>query len=147
MFSFGDAPPAEDLWEVNARFIINSGPMTRFIGHAYTGTVQSTGSSDRTVFRKGGDLTVWANRWVIAGSAAFDDWGPYDFHRDFNITFPIQVNTEVSYGLTRPKLDTPRTSLGLTGKVRTLDEFSDHAGTVVGQDYELEVGTVFVVAM
>ena len=28
--------------------------------------------------------------------AKFNDWGPYTFHRDFNLTYPMQLMADLS---------------------------------------------------
>ena len=61
--------------------------------------------------------------------AAFkkNDWGPYDYHRDFNLTYPLQLMGDVSVTLGMPRwfYDTPQTRAGVSFTYRTLDQFSD----------------------
>ena len=147
IFAFGSAPPAQDLWEVRGSIIMTSGAQTRLIGGVYTGTAQSTGSSERTILRKGAEAELWTGRWVVMGALKLDDWGPYDYHRDFNITFPLQVNSEVGYGLRPHRLGKHRTEIRVIGKYRSLDEHSGGDSRLQGQDYELELATKLVVAM
>jgi hypothetical protein len=56
-----------------------------------------------------------------------DDWGPYDFHRDFNLTYPLQLIGDVSVTLGAPRwfADSPQTRFGVRASWRSLDEFSD----------------------
>ena len=57
--------------------------------------------------------------------AKFNDWGPYDYHRDFNLTFPQQFMGDASYVLGMPQwFDVPETRVGLRGTYRTLNKFS-----------------------
>jgi hypothetical protein len=54
-----------------------------------------------------------------------NDWGPYDYHRDFNLTFPLQLMADLSTTLGKPDwLDLPETRIGIRGTYRTLDRFS-----------------------
>ncbi len=59
-------------------------------------------------------------------AARFNDWGPYDYHRDFNLTFPVQLMGDVSRTLGLPRwFDTcPQTRIGVRGTWRSLDENS-----------------------
>jgi hypothetical protein len=34
---------------------------------------------------------------MVAGFAKFNDWGPYDYYRDFNSTLPLQLMGDVAY--------------------------------------------------
>ena len=68
---------------------------------------------------------------LIGGSARFqgmvrvNDWGPYDYHRDFNLTFPLQLMGDISYSLGPPEwFDLPQTRFGVRATVRSLNEHS-----------------------
>ena len=55
----------------------------------------------------------------------FNDWGPFDYHRDFNQTYPLQVMADFSTTLGKPDwFDLPTTRLGVRGTYRTLDKYS-----------------------
>lgn len=55
----------------------------------------------------------------------FNDWGPYDYHRDFNLTFPFQGIIDLSTTLNKPKfLDFVTTRVGIRGTYRTLNQYS-----------------------
>jgi hypothetical protein len=126
VFSFDGAPPARDLFEVKGRLILVPNPKTRFTIHAYGGTTQTTGSDPRLIERGGADLRLIYRKFDIKAYLKINDWGPYDFQRDFNLTFPVQVASSVSYGLKMPEwfLDV-YTNLGVQFQYRSLDEFSD----------------------
>ena len=52
----------------------------------------------------------------------FNDWGPYDYHRDFNLTFPTQLMGDLSYFLGQPTwFDVPAHAVGVRGTWRSLD--------------------------
>ena len=62
---------------------------------------------------------------MVIGGARWNDWGPYDYHRDFNLTFPQQYVADVSTVFGTPQwFDLPATRLGLRGTWRSLDRFS-----------------------
>jgi hypothetical protein len=54
-----------------------------------------------------------------------NDWGPFDYHRDFNLTYPLQVLVDLN--TTAGKQDwflLPNTKLGIQYIWRSLDQFS-----------------------
>ena len=54
-----------------------------------------------------------------------DDWGPFDYHRDFNLTFPFQFMADVSTTVGKPDwFILPNTRLGIRYIWRSLDNFS-----------------------
>ncbi|MCK7529844.1 MAG: hypothetical protein MZV63_01670 [Marinilabiliales bacterium] len=54
-----------------------------------------------------------------------NDWGPYDYHRDFNLTYPLQVKIDLSTTVSKPKwFDMPETRIGIRFTNRTLDQYS-----------------------
>lgn len=51
-----------------------------------------------------------------------NDWGPFDYHRDFNLTFPLQLMLDISTSLGKPDwFILPSTTIGLRGTWRSLD--------------------------
>lgn len=124
-FAFPGAPPAHDLWEVRGRVV--GRPMTdvRLIANLFGGTAQANGSDPRLVKRYGGDMRLVRRPLMFIGGARFNDWGPYDYHRDFNLTFPQQYLADVSTVFGTPVwFDVPATRLGVRGTWRSLDKYS-----------------------
>lgn len=124
-FAFPGAPPAKDLWEVHARIV--SKPTRDFgvIAVLYGGDAQANGSDDRTVSRYGVDLRMIYKQIKVNTFMRVNDWGPYDYHRDFNLTFPMQLMADVSTTLGKPDwFDMPATRIGVRGTWRSLDKFS-----------------------
>jgi hypothetical protein len=61
----------------------------------------------------------------VVAQAKFNDWGPFDYHRDFNQTFPTQLMLDVSTSLGKPGwFILPNTKLGIRGTWRSLDSNS-----------------------
>ena len=94
------------------------------------------------VHRSGVDARLaWASL-VVAGAAHFNDWGAYDYHRDFNLTFPVQYSGDIAYTLGSPRwFATPQTSFGFRGIYRTLDQYSnrylpDPGSSAHGEEWE-----------
>ena len=124
-FAFPGAPPAHDLWEVRTRVVTRPGSEVRLIGNLFGGTAQANGSDPRLVKRYGGDVRVVRHQLMLIGGARFNDWGPYDYHRDFNLTFPQQYVADLSTSLGAPQwFDLPSTRLGVRGTWRSLDRYS-----------------------
>ena len=78
---------------------------------------------------------------ALAGHVKVNDYGPYDYHHDHNLTFPLQLMADLSYTLGRPRwFGLPQTSLGVRGTYRTLDRYSNRyapAGVPVPEESEL----------
>ena len=124
-FAFSGAPPARNLWEVRGRMIFNPTPSTHIVLNGFGGIKQSTGDDDRLITAGGVDFRLTYRRVNLAGFLKINDWGPYDFQRDFNLTFPVQLLGDVSYSLGTPKWFVRAfTRIGAAFQYRTLNEFS-----------------------
>ena len=125
LFAFPGAAPAADLWEAHARIVSKVSPELGWIANLYTGTGQANGSDPRKIRRTGGDLRLIYQKYMVTLGYKNNDWGPYDYHRDFNLTFPHQALVDLSLHLAKPDwFALPATKLGILGMFRTLDEFS-----------------------
>lgn len=135
-FAFPGAPPAQDLWEVNARVV--SKPNKRFglIANVYAGDAQANGSDDRLIKRLGADVKVIWRKSSFSTFVKVNDWGPYDYHHDFNLTYPLQLMADISTSIAPPGwLDVlPNTRIGLRGTYRTLDQYSPRYAPVYVTD-------------
>ncbi|MFN7491263.1 MAG: glycoside hydrolase family 2 TIM barrel-domain containing protein [Chryseotalea sp.] len=119
------APPALDLWEVNARLVSKVNPELGIIANLYGGNGQANGPDARTVKRFGGDVRVIYKKIKLASHLKFNDWGPFDYHRDFNLTFPVQFMADISTTVGKPDwFILPSTSIGLQAIWRSLNEYS-----------------------
>mgnify|MGYP006283244021 CR=1 FL=1 len=124
-FAFPGAPPARDLWEVYTRIVSKLNPEFGFIANLYGGDAEANGSDARLVRRFGGDLRMVYKKSKLTSMVKVNDWGPYDYHRDFNLTFPLQVMIDLSTTVSKPKwFSLPETRLGLRFTQRTLNEYS-----------------------
>jgi hypothetical protein len=100
------------------------------VAHFYGGTNEPNGydpsgeneTLNRLIHRYGVDARVAWGSLAFESSAKFNDWGPYDYHRDFNLTYPVQLTGDVSYNLGAPRwFGYPQTRLGISGTWRSLD--------------------------
>ncbi|MHC1778396.1 MAG: glycoside hydrolase family 2 TIM barrel-domain containing protein [Lentimicrobium sp.] len=125
IFAFPGAPEAQDLWEVNARIVSRLTPDFGFIVNAYGGNAQSNGSDERLIQRFGADLRLIYRRVKLISTIKVDDWGPYDYHRDFNLTYPLQTMADLSYSIVNRKwFILPETRMGIRYTWRSLDQYS-----------------------
>jgi hypothetical protein len=130
------APPAKDLWEVNTRIVSKLNPVLGIIANLYGGTGQANGPDARTVKRFGGDVRVIYKTVKLSSHVKFNDWGPFDYHRDFNLTFPLQIMADIS--TTVGKQDwflLPSTAIGMRFTWRSLDQYSPRYLPNVTQEF------------
>ncbi|MEZ4796207.1 MAG: glycoside hydrolase family 2 TIM barrel-domain containing protein [Flavobacteriaceae bacterium] len=124
-FAFPNSVPAEDLWEIHSRMVSKLSSDFGMIGNFYYGNGQAFGDSDRLIKRFGGDIRLIYNKLKVETHVKINDWGPFDYHRDFNLTFPAQLMLDVSTSLGKPDwFILPSTTIGVRGTWRSLDENS-----------------------
>jgi hypothetical protein len=124
-FAFGQSALAEDLWEAHTRVVSKLSPELGMIGNFYYGNGQANGDSDRTITRFGGDVRMVYKNMKMISHVKVNDWGPYDYHRDFNLTFPLQLMVDFSTSLGKQDwFGLPNTQIGIRGTWRSLDQYS-----------------------
>ncbi len=126
-FAFPGAPPARNLWEAHSRIVSRVSSATRIAGSFFIGEAEPNGDDARLIERFGANCKLVTGPMAFEADAKFDDWGPYDYHRDFNLTFPVQLMGDISRTLGQARwrwLDVDQTRLGIRGTWRSLDEFS-----------------------
>jgi hypothetical protein len=128
VYPFAGATPARDfgeLWELRARVINRLGGRARMISHVWFGTAEPNGEDERLIHRFGADGRLVWSPIALAGHIKWNDHGPYDYHRDFNFTYPLQWMGDVSFNLGAPQwLQLQQTRVGLRVSYRTLDRYS-----------------------
>lgn len=124
-FAFDGAAPAKDLYEINGRLVSKLNNDFGLVANVYTGDAQANGSDARTIHRYGLDLRMIYRNIKLASFVKINDWGPYDYHRDFNLTFPLQLMADLSTSIGKPDwFILPGTRLGIRGTWRSLDQYS-----------------------
>ena len=124
-FAFPGSTPARDLWEINARAVSRLRPDVRLVAHAYVGTGEPNGNDPRKIERFGADARLAWGSYAYHAIMKVDDWGPYDYHRDFNLTFPLQLTGDVSRTLGPPAwFGFAQTRMGVRTTWRSLDSNS-----------------------
>jgi len=138
-FPFPGAPPARDLWEVHSRVVSKLTRDFGVIARFYGGENQARGSDERLISRYGMDMRMIYKNIMINSFVKVNDWGPFDYHRDFNLTFPLQLMADFSTTLTKPGwLDFPSTRLGIRGTWRSLDQNSPRFAPVNADGFVLD---------
>jgi hypothetical protein len=124
-FAFPNSTPAEDLWEAHARIVSKINPKFGFIANLYGGNAQSNGSDPRLIERIGGDIRMIYKKVKLTSMVKVDDWGPYDYHRDFNLTHPLQLTLDLSTSIGKQEwFNLPNTKMGIRYTWRSLDQYS-----------------------
>lgn len=119
------APPALDLWEINARIVSKLNPDLGIIANLYGGNGQANGPDARTIERYGGDLRMIYKKIKLSSHLKFNDWGPFDYHRDFNLTYPLQIMADLSTSISKQDwFILPSTTIGARFTWRSLNEYS-----------------------
>lgn len=141
LFAFPAAVPAADLLEYHARIVSKPTPDLGMIFGVYGGEAQPNGDSERIINRFGVDGRVIYKKVKFMTHVKVNDWGPFDYHRDFNLTFPLQLMADISTSVGKPDwFLLPGTQLGVRFMWRSLDQYSpryapalidDGSGTLV----------------
>lgn len=125
LFAFPGSAPAQDLWEANTRVVSKINPNLGLIANLYVGNGQANGNDTRTINRYGFDIRTIFKKTKLIAIGKFNDWGPFDYHRDFNLTFPMQWIADFSTEIGRPDwFMLPGTKIGIRGTYRTLNKYS-----------------------
>ena len=143
LFSFGEAPAAADHWDARARLIRVWSSESRGMIYATVGQTQAHVPDARLLIRSSIEGTAQLKNWMASAAVHLSDFGPYDYHRDFDLTYPLQLKGSVYRMLKRPKPNERVSRWGFTASFRTLDENSDYYELYAGDNapYQLEIGT------
>lgn len=110
-------------------------PNLGFVANLYVGNGQANGSDTRTINRYGFDLRTIYKRTKLIAIGKVNDWGPFDYHRDFNLTFPMQWILDFSTEIGKPDwFMLPGTKVGIRGTYRTLNKYSPRYSPIKTMD-------------
>lgn len=125
-FVFPGSAPAQDLWEINARVVSKLSPDFGMIGNFVFGNGQANGNDTRTIQRFGFNFRSIYKKLMLTSMVRVNDWGPFDYHRDFNLTFPLQLVGDLALEIGKPDwFMLPGTKIGVRATYRTLDDYSN----------------------
>ena len=138
LIRFLAAPPAQDVWDLGIGMTTNSGAL-RTRSNIYAGQNQSSGMDARLITRYGADLQATLGGFRADAWVKFNDWGPFDYYRDYNLTFPVQGFVSGSFQLPVTELGDPTSRLGISAYGRTFDEYSPkfNENRLVNEEYEI----------
>ncbi|MBN1827001.1 MAG: glycosidase [Candidatus Eisenbacteria bacterium] len=133
-YAHAGAPPAQELWETQLGIISKISPRTRLAVGIYAGTAEPNGwdpdgedsTLNRVIHRYGIGARLDHGPLAYVAYVRIDDFGPYDYHHDFNLTYPLQLMGDLSYNLGAPAwFDLPNTRVGIRGTWRSLNVHSN----------------------
>jgi hypothetical protein len=133
IYPFSAAPPARDHWDLWARIVSNPRRNVKLIANLFVGSGEGKGFDvtgedkklNRKIQRGGGHARLTWGQHAFEAGAKFNDWGPYDYHQDFNETFPVQLMADASRTLGMPRwFGDPQTKFGVRFTWRSLDQNS-----------------------
>ncbi len=125
MFVFSGAPSAHDLWEINTRIVSRLTSNFGLTANLLMGNAQANGTDERIIQRYSGDLSMLYKKMKLTSFVKVNDWGPYDYHRDYNLTYPLQLMADLSTSFGKPGwFSLPSTRIGLRCSWRSLDQYS-----------------------
>jgi len=124
-FAFPQSAPAQDLWESNIRMVSKINSDFGIIANFLFGNAQANGSDERLIERYSMDLRALYKKLKLTSQVKINDWGPFDYHRDFNLTYPLQLTLDLSTTLGKPDwFILPNTQMGIQGTWRSLNQYS-----------------------
>lgn len=132
--SFGEGLPSMFAWSVNTKHIFNPTKSIKLIGNVFvaqrqpSGTQQTLVDDDETFYKPlsyGMDGKLIFNKFMIQGALAFNEFGPYDFHEQFDLRYPLAVDFDISQGFGSLNFGFDAQSrFGARFKMRTIDEYA-----------------------
>ncbi len=136
---FHASPPAQDVWDLGVGAISNNGAL-KTISNIYVGENQTSGFDDRLIFRYGADIEAIYGKFRAQAWVKFNDWGPFDYYRDYNLTFPFQGFLSGSYELPVEEFGDTTSRIGISAYGRTFDAYSPKFNALrsVNEEYEIQ---------
>lgn len=128
--SFDTGLPAQrNLWQVGGKVISSPISDLKLIGSAKMGHLGSTGQDTGVVDFWGATAEARWRNWMVSGSYERDAFGPEDWYRNFNITYPAQWTIDLGYGFGTPSFLEATNRVGVTWQGKTFGE-TDPYGAV-----------------
>lgn len=143
---FGSGMPAEDVWLAKGKFVFNPNTNLKIISNLEAGKQQATGNpaGEPAEYYSLDAKFVINKMHYVSTYAKKDAWGPLDWYRQFNITFPYQFMLDYSVLIDNILDDTISSRLGFRSLFRSLDENSPgNESESVNNDYEFQTGLYY----
>jgi hypothetical protein len=141
--SFGEGLDAEDVWLLKSKMIFNPRGDLRYIANFSAGKQQSTGEPNKEPVEFIGidGKLILDKKHIYAGSIKKDDFGPYDFQRQFNVVYPLQAKLEYARLLDQLGDEDLSSKWGIKLFYRELDANAPEEFENGKNDYMFEVQT------
>ena len=146
LIRFQASPPAQDVWDVGVGVTTNWGAW-KTLSNLYVGENQTTGSDGRLVFRYGADVEVSYHKFRAQFCAKVNDWGPFDYYRDYNLTFPLQGFLSDSYELPVAEFGDSTSRIGISAYGRKFDAYSPKFNALRPSNEEYEIQTFWELSL
>lgn len=144
--AFGAGLAAEDVYLAKSKLIFNPSQTLKYVFNIQVGKQQSTGKpgQEAVKFSSLEAKAVVNKRHIFSGYIKEDAFGPYDFYRQFNLTYPTQVKLEYARLLDLKFDEKTSSKMGVKLYYRSLDENSPVDEYEDGKnDYMFEIQTYF----
>ncbi len=144
--AFGEGLVAEDVYTVKSKMIFNPSSSLKYVLNLVSAKQQSTGKpGEETVeYSSIEGKVVVDKRHIFSGSYKKDAFGPYDFYRQFNLTYPKQIKLEYARLLDLHNDEDRSSRMGVKLFYRSLDEHSPTDEYEDGEnDHMFELQTYF----
>lgn len=144
--AFGAGLDAEDVYLAKSKLIFNPSRALKYVFDIQVGKQQSTGKpGEETVeFTSLEGKAVLDNKHIFSAYIKKDAFGPYDFYRQFNLTYPTQIKLEYARLLDLNKDEDSSSKIGVKAFYRSLDELSPADEYEDGEnDHMFEIQTYF----
>lgn len=130
---FGEGLPAADVWLLKSKMVFNTSSRLKAIINLEAGKQQSSGqvSKNGTVlkpveYESVEGKFVFKQQDIISGKIVNNGWGPHDFERQFNTTYPRQYEAKYVRLLDKGKTEKNSSKFTIKFLHRTLDENSEN---------------------
>jgi len=144
--AFGEGLVAENVYMVKSKMIFNPSESRKYILNIVSAKQQSTGKPGEETVEFGSieGKVIVDNKHIFSASYKKDAFGPYDFYRQFNLTYPEQLNIGYTRLLDMHKDELQSSKFGVKLFYRTLDEHSPVDEYENGKnDYMFEIQSYF----
>ena len=123
--AFGTGLEVEDVWLLKSKMVFNPSQNFKAIAKFEAGKQQPTKQPDpATNFYSVEGKFIFNDRNIVTAKFKKDYWGPYDFHREFNVKYPEQYELTYTRLLDAQLNEQNSSKIGLKVLHRTLDENS-----------------------
>ncbi len=144
--AFGEGLVAEDVYMLKSKLVFNPDSSLKYVLNLVSAKQQSTGKpGEETVkFSSIEGKVVVDKRHIFSALFMKDAFGPYDFYRQFNLTYPRQIELEYARLLDFQNDEKRSSKIGIKTFYRTLDEHSPEDEYQDGENkYMFEIQSYF----